>query len=499
MSYLNLPAGIPKFNKAVISFWFRVPQESIDRCIAAFKGDSTAFDGVIPLVCLGAAGEVQEVSTLTNSVAACHTFFKFSDSGPVLTETDMGFTPTKAFPGTSTLGESTVTPPTSIGVNVMSDSPTLSIRIQTNMRASINKTAYDLASVAAATTYAGISHPGWPPGPNVDAVYGWTDVPDIAANETEYFSGSDEITVEADKWHHVLWSFSLDDVETRGAAPSSISDNTSSFSLMWLAFDDRHYEQSELSRYWPDGSANPNAVITYRAYQIAQLGPNSGDDLVYNSTDPTNYGVFKANGVPAGTPEFSLTKPVVLNGPVGLPATPAFVDNIYKVELAEFQMWLDVTLDTYYTQKRRAFLAHPPGVEPKDLLDDEGKPVLDPSTAEPQRNSKGKPIIDSETGRPVPDMDTAQPKKDPTGMAPVDPKKAASMMKKSPEILLHMSKNWKIGKNTGSYQDGVTVYDADNPGAEPTRLPGKFEPTGQIKTWKPDPKVGETVGKTVDS
>src|ERR1700746_2515921 len=58
MSYLVLPAGIPDFTKAIISFWFRVPQESIDACMANIVGCPPGSDlgplfGVIPFVIFG--------------------------------------------------------------------------------------------------------------------------------------------------------------------------------------------------------------------------------------------------------------------------------------------------------------------------------------------------------------------------------------------------------------------------------------------------------------
>jgi hypothetical protein len=57
MSYLELSKGIPSFTKAVISLWFRVPQESMDAADAAYTGnDGELLEGIVPLVVMGKRG-----------------------------------------------------------------------------------------------------------------------------------------------------------------------------------------------------------------------------------------------------------------------------------------------------------------------------------------------------------------------------------------------------------------------------------------------------------
>ena len=55
MSKLVLPDGIPDFTKAVISFWFRLPINSLTATADAWEAnDSIVFNGVLPLVVFGA-------------------------------------------------------------------------------------------------------------------------------------------------------------------------------------------------------------------------------------------------------------------------------------------------------------------------------------------------------------------------------------------------------------------------------------------------------------
>jgi len=126
----------------------------------------------------------------------------------------------------------------------------------------------------------------------------------------------------------------------------------------------------------------------------------------------------------------------------GIPGIPALVERICNVELAEFQLFMDVTTDTDNESNRKAFLDYPAAPD-------------------------GTPPPSGEGG-------------DSSGMVPVDPKKAEDLLGKRPEILLHTQDNWIIGKNTGSL--GVTA-NGD------TIASGQFETTGAIKKY-PGPKLG---------
>jgi hypothetical protein len=71
-------------------------------------------------------------------------------------------------------------------------------------------------------------------------------------------------------------------------------------------------------------------------------------------------------------------------------------------------------------------------------------------------------------------------------LKPVDPETAEKALGR-PDILLHGSSNWKVGKNTGSI--GITKNeDGDDEEIEA----GQFKRTGTINKYDPDPSVEET-------
>ena len=69
-------------------------------------------------------------------------------------------------------------------------------------------------------------------------------------------------------------------------------------------------------------------------------------------------------------------------------------------------------------------------------------------------------------------------------MAPVDPKTAEEIFGRRPDILLHTSKNWKQGKNTGEIG-----FDREAEGDAQIIEEGQFETFGEIKKWMPDPRL----------
>jgi hypothetical protein len=587
MSYLSLPAGLPKLSKATISFWFRVPREVIDAVAADYNswrdGDAPKhrFMGVVPLITFGPTdlksrefyfsqrvtgafpGELNYVwsdgSGAPDCAGAGYDISQQSPPGP-FTDGHYSF---EQGNGVLAGGDEDLDG-SYIGVFCGGEEPILDVSItmpQDNLA-----TFKGTWPVTVSRTWSGPIKeyfkgglgecPGAPPGRyftqeghplgpgrlcfletfdtfgttehkegNADVILGrmpetfrtipfWNPDQGIGDRAQRVTTGA---KIAPDQWHHVLISFDFTGpVTTEGQLnsisrnagsqtgdnplpPNSTGDRTSSACRMRIALNDEHLGGEKLSVYWPEGYGDDGAILSVNGYYVA-------NDVVDQITE-TNNPNFACDGIAAtqittaDAPSYDFTPDKVDMSQIGIPASEAHVDFIKKVEMAELQIFTDVTVDTYFAKTRQAFIDYPPGVEPKYLSNpDTGEPILDPSTAEPQRNSKGKPIIDSMTGRPVPDMNTAQPKKDPKGMVPAPLSRAASLLKKKPEVLLHMSKNWKIGKNTGSYQDGASVPDdPDNPASGSTFYPGKFEPTGQIKTWKPDPKVGETVGKTVDS
>src|SRR5215469_7071875 len=55
MSYLNMIGGVSDVSQAIISFWFRVPKETLDAVTANWQGvvNAQPFDGITPLVVFG--------------------------------------------------------------------------------------------------------------------------------------------------------------------------------------------------------------------------------------------------------------------------------------------------------------------------------------------------------------------------------------------------------------------------------------------------------------
>lgn len=120
--------------------------------------------------------------------------------------------------------------------------------------------------------------------------------------------------------------------------------------------------------------------------------------------------------------------------PIGIPASAYHLAHNTGMEMAELQIWANVTLDTSQTALRRLF------VEEK----------IDPVTNEKR-------------------------------YTPANPSKAANVLGK-PDILLHGTGNWQKGKNTG--KAGV---DDENK----LKAPGQFDPISKIEPFKPEPELGK--------
>jgi hypothetical protein len=138
----------------------------------------------------------------------------------------------------------------------------------------------------------------------------------------------------------------------------------------------------------------------------------------------------------AGAPQFTYHPHNVPSGaPFGFPCVPTAIGHEYhNVELAEFQMWTGLVLDTSVEGNRRAFIDR-------------------------EKDAEGEPISDFKS---------------------VPPSTAEKLMNRRPDILLHGTGNWKEGKNTGIL--GVDETGKEKPG-------GQFVPTGEIKAFTPDPEL----------
>lgn len=439
MSYLESMQALPEFSQAVISLWFRVPKTSIDKATEAGAGSDAAMDGIIPLVIMGEKGkenagptfrtERVDLGTDTGSqysgtsqdvsseqIGTCEQYGPFSYKIQVTrTYTAGTFTTTTgnfyykdqsvAIPSSE---PGKPTNPTMIGVDCSRGTPRLYIKIETNKKPSVSNYAAQVTyspgpvvsvpgpSVGSAGTVVttGCSEPFGlllptleaqqvedlspitsPKGSNVgNPVETYTDITEMYFNGTgSILVGTEEMGIKADKWHHVLISLDLKkDLSTHGRKSDTapVGEAVDSAITVHVALDDTNYTKHDLARYWPDGYANPNGVINSDAYTIIEKGSEGGE-----------------------LPTYNLSSISVPEGVLGLPGTEDIKDNIYHVEMAEFQMWTNTVLDTGEDSNRRAFIS-----------------------------SDGKPVT---------------------------PSKAAILLGKQ-QILLHGSGNWKNGKSTGT-------------------------------------------------
>jgi hypothetical protein len=111
------------------------------------------------------------------------------------------------------------------------------------------------------------------------------------------------------------------------------------------------------------------------------------------------------------------------DNPLGIPASTYHVEHSTGIEMAELQIWANVTIDTSNADARRLFISE----------------KIDPVTGERR-------------------------------YVPADPSRAAEVLG-DPDVLLHGSRNWINGKNTG--------------------VGGQFNPVGQIDPFKPEPELGK--------
>jgi len=509
MSYLTLPQ-LPSFNKCIISFWFRVPQESLDASYNAQDDESKdplTRNGILPLVVFGKEGTDQTDydtvgekvmiydATVTTTAYALNPIFDHVDcTNWVNVYEGLPIAPLwcceeSAFyyyvpPPTVESGESIVygntkvtqpkgpadpSPPSYIGVSFGA----LSVNFETAQKPKVTAYNWDVPSISPSVYSWNYIFAGYQPGmygPSMCDRSGacgpgcvllliecWRqctsdiDIPYIDSNQAPEFpcpapsfvdtsslvmdqtgallnSGNNNTAVTADKWHHVLVSVDMSKgIKSHGIAMGDFytgnpSDYVTSVAKLYTAFDDENLTELDVSDNWnyPDGG--PNDVITEQAWRLTGAVQNS---------DACNGVAFPVGGIP----QYTLDNMKVPAGSLGIPATAKYVDDIYKVEMAEFQMWLGQSLDPADEGKRRLFLA---------------------------------------------------PKKDKNdgNLYPVDPKVAANALGR-PDVLLHRSGNWIRGKDTGKL--GISIDQGT--GKQTIISQGQLQPTGLIKKYKPDPSI----------
>jgi hypothetical protein len=454
MSYLTIPAGIPNFQKAVLSFWFRVPSETM------------ASANNISLLAFGEPQ--QETELIPNWVNLCGDGASGADPGPQC----------PAIESYSSGGIFDLNP-CMIGLNCADpENAVLTINLQTKGIAT--GAAVGWVGDASASSPVPVSQDeinewsalantpgsGWilQRGSVLEGgaviIYthfvhasGISDLSDVElAAKRELFRVETVHSITPDSWHHFLLSFDLSNpIATRGPPVTdlasgrkfwdNVSEGASSYARMWYAIDnvdyrgrssdedgDVHYHMGPYSvdhdtargeHPGPRGG-DPNGILTENGWKTA-----------YNGSPAISFG---NQPLPIPTYDLSSTMLPAKDAELGIPAPTKYVDYVGRVEMAELQLFTGVTLDTGEEVNRRAFI---------DFKRDDGVPVDDV-------------------------------------LRPVDPQQAAALLGKKPEVLLHGSDKWIGGKNTGSL--GIDL--AGNP------IPsGQFQPTGGIKTYTPDPSL----------
>ena len=262
----------------------------------------------------------------------------------------------------------------------------------------------------------------------------WKDISDKVHNKTANFSnsydggsGPGEETepdgeptqkITPDHWHHVIVSFEIKPCNVVGSNDFPIDENISKYvtstSKMWIAVDDVNYTKYDLSPFWNKGG-DPNEVVIEDAVYMAGDGPFTPvDDINHKHVGDINI-----------MPDFKVNSKSIPGKNMGFPASVKFVDNIYIVEMADFQMWTGITLDPSKKDNRRVF------------IDEDGYPV---------KNNK----------------------------------EAVALLGKKPAIAFRKTSHWKTGNNRGTL--GV-----DNEGKKIPE--GQFTPTAKINSWKPEPSL----------
>lgn len=453
MSYLQIPKGIPNFSKAVISLWFRGPKESV---IAASKNKISSglenFDmmqGVLPLITFGQPQTSKTYVTPTRNVAVIHPYI------PGEPDADTTYNTIEYV-----RGKDYNVDPSYIGLSCNPDG-TFYIVFHLQMKEYMHfsattfvTTQMDIWSAAdpAAPQDTSLGSGNVSLFPNVGTAT-IKDVSDTDALQPEFFEVISDKR-DPDTWHHVLLSFDVSGTVSIGTPFAS------STCKLWYAINDQDYRGAQnMQPYrdtggqWGPDTLDPNTILTYYAWRYSGSDPEFEAIQYYE-----NHYV----GLPAGRCTF---EPIPTGGiptedqPFGVPASGKYVDAVFNVEMAEFQMWTGVTLDTNVEANRRAFIDY-------------------------ERDSNGQPIKDKDgnyTLLPV----------EPVGQPPTDdhpdgqPAPAEKLLKKKPDILLHGSSNWIDGKNTGT--TGLD-YGKEPPKEKPD---GQFQPKGKINPYRPNPSLSK--------
>lgn len=462
---------IDPFKKAVFSFWFRVPQESIDAAKAAYVGQSVVpggafsnfsapvpFDGIIPLVTFGdAPASYMFWWSPPNNAAYTRNLLLMGAGGGVYCSTTNTLTESTGVPYSYHIeGDAYVASPSYIGLDCTSNDggPYLAINLQMSDFATASEVVIETTGVSVdpvMNELSGFSYVFDADG-NLCPMVTTKFSPSSGSNQyvfndpfhvsyllsdntslwlnsqPEVFRGVlSAVDITPDRWHHVVVSIDLSGSISAQGNFNGSGQSISSDCKIWIALDDVNYSGSDFSAH-SDLLADPNAIITQRA--IDTYYTNNGTATGFDgAAGEWHWEIDTYSGGASGSGTYSYSPTGLSVGSLGIPATDGFSDHIWRCEMAEFQLYTGVTMDTSVVENRRAFIT------------DTGKPF----------GFIPIPIIEA-----------------PTAPAAA----AAAILGKQPDILLHGSTYWIAGINFGTSND-------------------KFNATGTVQAYAPSPDLAK--------
>lgn len=414
MSYLHLPSlNMVDIKKGTISLWFRFSQDSVDKA-ALYKSPKShpeapdIFDSTIPLVTFGR----KVTAKVYDSIGKTWT-------GPVLPDSTAP-PPTVSAPQVDEVEGEFHCAPSHIGI-ICGETPTLVMKFQTGTRAKVQGLHGQITDVTWIPVY-----DVYEPHETIE------DVSYIEVGEPESFLIVPTFTVDVDQWHHLLVSFDFStdvDVvafEGEAATEDELREKTiKSFCKVWFAFDDENKKGKD--NIGNNRDASFRSISGWTPADKNGVIPMNAEAAIFTYVKPP---VKDPLDHVAESPEYHwVASPLPINGgPVGLPASADYVETIYHCEMAEFQFFGNLVLDTANMNNRRMF------------VDGDGKPVPPDETHE--------------------------------------------LLNRRPDILLHGSGNWQTGHNTGS--SGVEI---DSDGTMTDLPAGQFKRIAGINKYKPEPAL----------
>lgn len=494
MSYLNLDdSPLVAFNKAIISFWVRIPGTTYKNIAAAAADDDGPFAGILPFITFGKAQSVAQAEATDTTLATTEEV--------TATGTDLGISYPFGDNVYTSTGDTFKLLPSYIGANVYSDGSggnlifgiTLpgangatglrwtigSIDVDSFMHCYTNNPGIPVPN----QIKTGLSGPGAYTRMNV--TYHWQDVTDIIFDSAQdNFTASTQVALAPDMWHHIFISFDVsggceavgsDGVITQtyyaldpplvtdpaipeGVIPSSPAMSTGTLTSsckVYAAVDDiNHTGPTLVGSDYSSFGLSPNDWPTNFAVQtVSANSPGNGSGITGGEVVPgvsgINLVISNITYDTSSTPSYSYSGGGggIDSSPIGLPAAGIFVDELFHVEMAEFQLFAGMAMDTNNLDLRRAF------------IDDNGLPV--PPDQKANDGTNGQPALTSGS---------------------------IEFLGQHPDILLHKSGNWIKGKNTGSTgmdytQDPPQIIDS-----------GQFTPIAHTTAYTPNPSLNGRQG-----